>query len=157
MICGWLMWNWAASSESLVRSHTNQPGDETRTMDTPLVRFNNLFFSEAPSFAPGELLLDRFRIVRFIGRGGMGEVYEAEDPQLGRIALKTIRTDLAGNPNVLARFRQEVQLARKVTSPNVCRIHDLFLLPALATGVRGCISHYGISRGGYLWRTVSQC
>ena len=120
----------ARELESLLRSHTNPCGDETRTMDMPLVRFNNLFFSEAPSFAPGELLLERFRIVRFIGRGGMGEVYEADDLQLGSVALKTIRTDLADNPNMLARFRQEVQLARKVTSPNVCRIHDLFSLPA---------------------------
>ena len=75
------------------------------------------------------MLLDRFRIVRFIGRGGMGEVYEAEDMQLGRVALKTIRTDLASQPQMLARFRQEVQLARRVTSTSVCRIHELFPLP----------------------------
>jgi eukaryotic-like serine/threonine-protein kinase len=102
--------------------------DETRSMDAPLAGSQNLF-SAAQSFAPNTLLLDRFRILRFMGRGGMGEVYEAEDLQLGRIALKTIRADLAGKPQAQARFRQEVQMARKVTSTNVCRIHELFPLP----------------------------
>jgi tetratricopeptide (TPR) repeat protein/TolB-like protein len=88
------------------------------------------FFPETPSFAAGDVLLDRFQIVRFIGRGGMGEVYEAEDRELGRVALKTIRTDLADKPSMLARFRQEVQLALKVTSSNVCRIYHLHPLPA---------------------------
>jgi serine/threonine protein kinase/tetratricopeptide (TPR) repeat protein len=115
--------------ESLVHSHSESGDAETRSMDMPLVRFQNFYSPEAPSFAPNELLLDRFRIVRFVGRGGMGEVYEAEDLQLGRIALKTIRTDLAGKLRALARFRQEVQLARKVTSTSVCRIHELFPLP----------------------------
>jgi tetratricopeptide (TPR) repeat protein len=108
--------------ESLVHSHTASGDEETRSMDAPLIRFQDLF-------APNTLLLGRFRILRFVGRGGMGEVYEAEDLQLGRIALKTIRADLPGKPRALARFRQEVQLARKVTSTAVCRIHELFPLP----------------------------
>ncbi len=116
--------------ESLVESHVDSGDPLTRTMESPPVRLQNPPSPESPSFAPDELLLDRFRIVRFIGHGGMGEVYEAEDLQLGPVALKTIRTDLVGNPRMLARFRQEVQLARKVTSTNVCRIHELFLLPA---------------------------
>ncbi len=80
-------------------------------------------------FSPNEILLNRFRIVRFVGRGGMGEVYEAEDAETGRIALKTIRPDIAQHPHMLARFRQEVQCARKATGVNVCRIHEVFLLP----------------------------
>jgi tetratricopeptide (TPR) repeat protein/TolB-like protein len=124
--------------ESLVESHSDSGDDPVRSddptrsmieLDKPLIRFGDLFSPEAPSFAPNEMLLDRFRIVRFIGRGGMGEVYEADDLHLGRIALKTIRTDLAGKAQVLARFRQEVQMARKVTSTSVCRIHELFPLP----------------------------
>lgn len=79
-------------------------------------------------FAPGELLLHRFRIVRLIGRGGMGEVYEAGDLELGRVALKTIRSEITVNPALLRRFRQEVQLARRVSHPNICRIHELFAL-----------------------------
>jgi len=77
-------------------------------------------------FAPGTFLSGRFRIVRFIGQGGMGEVYEAEDVELReRVALKTIRSHIASREDMLARFKSEIQLARKVTHPNVCRIFDL--------------------------------
>ena len=88
-----------------------------------------------PTFAPGELILSRFRIVRLIGSGGMGEVYEATDLQLGRVALKTIRPEIAGDPGIFARFRKEVQLARKIASPSVCRIHELYLLPESSTAL----------------------
>ncbi len=81
------------------------------------------------SFRPGETLLGRFRIVRLLGRGGMGEVFEAEDLQLGRIALKTIRPDIASSKQALDRFRREVHLARKVSGQQVCRIYELFLIP----------------------------
>jgi len=76
---------------------------------------------------PGDLLGGRFRIVRFIGAGGMGEVYEAADQELRiTVALKTIRYDrLAGSEETLDRFRQEAKLARRVTHANVCRIFDV--------------------------------
>ena len=78
-------------------------------------------------FRPGDLLCNRFRIVRFIARGGMGELFEAEDTTLGeRVALKIIRADIARDGRAAQRFRREVQLARKVTHPNICRIFDLF-------------------------------
>src|SRR3954464_3690127 len=83
-----------------------------------------------PSLPVDRRVAGRYRIVRFLARGGMGEVYEAEDLELGvRIALKTLRT-LAGSEGssesrALDRFKREVQLARKVTHPNVCRIFDL--------------------------------
>jgi serine/threonine protein kinase/tetratricopeptide (TPR) repeat protein len=80
-----------------------------------------------PALAEGRLLAGRFRIVRFIARGGMGDVYEAEDLELReRVALKTLRTEIAGTVQAMERFRREIQLARKVTHPNVCRIYDLF-------------------------------
>jgi tetratricopeptide (TPR) repeat protein/TolB-like protein/tRNA A-37 threonylcarbamoyl transferase component Bud32 len=79
------------------------------------------------TFRSGDLLCDRFRVVRFIARGGMGELYEAEDLTLGeRVALKTIRPEIAVHERANQRFRREVQLARKVTHPNICRIFDLF-------------------------------
>lgn len=78
------------------------------------------------SFAAGELLVGRFRVVRFLGRGGMGDVYEAEDLELGEhVALKTVRPEIARVPGVLERFAREIHLSRKVTHPNVCRIFDV--------------------------------
>jgi len=79
------------------------------------------------SFVKGELLAGRFRIVRFVARGGMGEVYEAEDTELSeRVALKTIRFEMAEEDRSAERFKREIQLARKVTHLNVCRTFDVF-------------------------------
>src|SRR5262245_61763524 len=82
---------------------------------------------DSVTFQPGELVSGRFRIVRFIARGGMGELYQAEDLELNeQVALKTIRSEIASDERVNQRFRREVQLARKITHPNICRIFDLF-------------------------------
>src|SRR5690349_24280559 len=79
-----------------------------------------------PVFAAGEMVSSRYRIVRFLGRGGMGEVYEAEDLDLKeRVALKTLLPEIAGDGRMIARFKQEIQLSRKVSHPNVCRVFDL--------------------------------
>ncbi len=81
----------------------------------------------APGLPEGEVLAGRFRIVRFIARGGMGEVYEAEDQVLKeRVALKTIRPDVANDARTMERFLREVHLARSVTHPNVSRTFDVF-------------------------------
>jgi tetratricopeptide (TPR) repeat protein len=78
-------------------------------------------------FSPGDEIAGRYRIIRFIANGGMGEVYEAQDRELSeRVALKTVRPDLARDERALERFRREIQLSRRVTHPNVCRIFDLF-------------------------------
>jgi serine/threonine protein kinase/tetratricopeptide (TPR) repeat protein len=77
-------------------------------------------------FLPGKELAGRFRVVRFIAGGGMGNVYEVEDMQLGEhVALKTIRPEIVGDAQTLSRFKREIQYAKRVTHPNVCRIHDL--------------------------------
>jgi eukaryotic-like serine/threonine-protein kinase len=90
----------------------------------PIVASTGLRFS--PTFSPGDLLGNRFRILKFVARGGMGEVYEAEDLELQEaIALKTVLPAIARDPNALALLKSEVQLSRKVTHPNVCRIFDL--------------------------------
>ena len=79
------------------------------------------------SFVKGELLAGRFRIARFVARGGMGEVYEAEDTELNeQVALKTIRFEMAEQDRSAERFKREIQLARKVTHLNVCRTFDVF-------------------------------
>jgi eukaryotic-like serine/threonine-protein kinase len=108
--------------------------EETAFSDSPIMSFKNLFPTKTDPFSVGALILDRFRIVRHLGAGGMGDVYEATDLELGRIALKTIRADIASSPEMLSRFRKEVQLARKISGPHVCRIHELFVLTEDKTG-----------------------
>jgi tetratricopeptide (TPR) repeat protein/tRNA A-37 threonylcarbamoyl transferase component Bud32/TolB-like protein len=81
---------------------------------------------DEPAFAPEATIAGRYRVVRFIARGGMGEVYEVEDQELKeRVALKTVRPEAARDTFAVERFRREIQLARKVTHPNVCRIFDV--------------------------------
>ncbi len=84
-------------------------------------------FAVTQTVPTGQLVADRFLIVRFIAAGGMGEVYEAEDKVLGdRVALKFLSRHSIGDERVMRRFRREIQLARKVTHRNVCRLHDLY-------------------------------
>lgn len=78
----------------------------------------------APLFEGGELFASRFQIMGLRGRGGMGQVYAAEDLEVGqRVALKF----LAGSPSSdrCTRLRTEVRLARQIAHPNVCRVYDI--------------------------------
>jgi hypothetical protein len=80
----------------------------------------------AGRFAPGQMLAGRYRIVALLGKGGMGEVYRADDLVLEQpVALKFLPESLAENQDALARFRNEVRIARQVSHPNVCRVYDL--------------------------------
>ena len=110
-------------------------GSAGDTLDTALHNFSMIFPPHPASLEPGAMLTGRFRIVRHLGSGGMGDVYEAQDLQLepGRIALKTLRPAIAGSTSALARFKAEVLLARRVTGSNVCRIYDLHL-PSASNG-----------------------
>jgi serine/threonine-protein kinase len=77
-------------------------------------------------FVPGTLITGRYRIVSILGKGGMGEVYRADDLTLGQsVALKFLPISLSGDPDAVNRFRNEVRVARLVSHPNVCRVHDL--------------------------------
>jgi serine/threonine-protein kinase len=80
----------------------------------------------AVRFVPGAILGERYRIVALLGRGGMGEVYRADDLALGQqVALKFLPAGLARNEDALRRFRNEVRIARQVSHPNVCRVYDV--------------------------------
>lgn len=82
---------------------------------------------ESGSYPPGQVLAGRFKLVRFLARGGMGEVYEAADEELQqRVALKLVRPELLLDSTNLQRFKREVLLAKNVTHPNICRTFDLF-------------------------------
>src|SRR5436190_17665013 len=75
---------------------------------------------------PGSILGGRYEILAALGEGGMGAVYKARDRELDRlVALKVIRPDLARNPAIIQRFKQELILARQITQRNVVRIFDL--------------------------------
>lgn len=77
-------------------------------------------------FAPGEILIGRYRVIALVGEGGMGQVYLADDLVLGeRVALKFLPPHLAERDGGLERFRAEVRHAREVTHPNVARVHDI--------------------------------
>ncbi len=74
----------------------------------------------------GRVIAGRYRIVRPLGKGGMGEVVLARDLELDQlVALKFLPDGLRDDPGHLARLRDEVKLARRVSHPNVCRVHDL--------------------------------
>jgi serine/threonine protein kinase/Flp pilus assembly protein TadD len=95
------------------------PVDEDETVYPPIT---------AGRLKPGQVLIDRFVIARFIAKGGMGEVYEAEDHFLQgvRVALKIILPHIADDMALQQRFQQEVLLAREVAHPNLCPIYDIF-------------------------------
>ena len=105
----------------------------TSFLKTPAIRLYNVFDIHSLADRPhvdllpeGELISGRFEIKRLLGQGGMGQVYEARDTELGvRVALKTIRPDISSDERASFRFKREVQLTRRVTHPNVCRIFDL--------------------------------
>jgi serine/threonine-protein kinase len=77
-------------------------------------------------FLPGRLLAGRYRIIALLGRGGMGEVYRADDLTLGQpVALKFLPDEAARDQGLLERFKNEVRIARRVSHPNVCRVYDV--------------------------------
>jgi len=77
-------------------------------------------------FVPGDILAERYRIVGLLGKGGMGEVYRADDLKLAQpVALKFLPDHLLSDGAALARFHREVRVARQVSHKNVCRVYDI--------------------------------
>ena len=81
--------------------------------------------ASAPAIAPGFLLASRYEILKVLGRGGMGMVYQARDRLLEEtVAIKVLRPDVAATPDIARRFRAEIKIARSVSHKNVGRIHE---------------------------------
>jgi protein kinase-like protein len=78
------------------------------------------------AFQPGQMLSGRYRVIGLLGRGGMGEVYRADDLELSQaVSLKFLGRSLSDRPDMLERFRAEVRNARQVSHPNICRVYDI--------------------------------
>src|SRR5437763_6921188 len=103
--------------------------DLTRKLDTPKVtpaRASSFDTIDEARFVSGTILAGRYRIVGLLGKGGMGEVYRADDLKLGQaVALKFLPPHLVADPDLLHRLHNEVKVARRVSHANVCRVHDI--------------------------------
>jgi eukaryotic-like serine/threonine-protein kinase len=104
-----------------------ETGDDALTQDTPA---SSGWPSNTTNLRPGQRFGARYTIIRTLGSGGMGDVYQAWDESLGiPVALKTIKSDPNAPPAIAReleeRFKRELRLARQVSHPNVVRIHDL--------------------------------
>ena len=105
---------------------TIAPGASFRRTPAPPSNLTSGGPGSAAVLQIGDLLAGRYEILQLLGEGGMGAVYKAADRELDRfVALKVIRPELASNPSILARFKQELLLAHQVTHRNVIRIYDL--------------------------------
>jgi serine/threonine-protein kinase len=117
----------APESPAALRTPTSRPSTHTRR--TPRATTNPLTSSDpigGGRFAPGQIIAERYRVVALAGRGGMGEVYRAEDLTLGQVvALKFLPEALTQDAAALGRFHAEVRTARQVSHPNVCRMFDI--------------------------------
>ena len=116
---------WAASQSQLPTMGASDPRPGTPSgSDRP--RRGDTSSLSAGEFAPGRMLAGRYRIVGLLGRGGMGEVYRADDLDLEQaVAIKFLPRSLSDTPGALERFRAEVRNARQVAHPNVCRVYDI--------------------------------
>jgi eukaryotic-like serine/threonine-protein kinase len=105
---------------------TIAPGTSVRRTSAPPSSRMAPASDSAAVFQIGELVGGRYEILQLLGEGGMGAVYKATDRELDRfVALKVIRREMASNPAILARFKQELLLSHQVTHRNVIRIYDL--------------------------------
>ena len=119
----------APEPQPTVRRSSPQPV-RTPVRPRPAPPSNPILTSSDPigggRFTPGAIIGERYRIVALLGRGGMGEVYRAEDLRLAQVvAIKFLPEALSRDASALARFHSEVRVARQVSHPNVCRVFDI--------------------------------
>jgi predicted Ser/Thr protein kinase len=107
-------------------SHATTLAEDGRPLSFPESGTDDWGEEGEPSYPPGTMLAGRYRVVSLLKRGGMGEVYRAEDLKLRQqVALKLLPGSLIRDGAALARFHGEVRLARQVSHPNVCRVFDV--------------------------------
>ena len=87
--------------------------------------------SEEGRFPAGTILAGRYRVTGLLGRGGMGEVYRAYDLILNQAVALKFLSGLSQDEAALARFRNEVRIARQVSHPNVCRVYDIGVIEGM--------------------------
>jgi serine/threonine-protein kinase len=86
-------------------------------------------YIDADRLAPGAMLMERYRVIRRVGKGGFGAVVLVEDVVIGEdIILKFLNRDIAADANMIERFKHELRYARRITHENVIRIHDFLTL-----------------------------
>ena len=101
-------------------------GLDARATESPTQRDDGPEPMPHGQFLPGAMVGQRYRIVSLLGRGGMGEVYRADDVKLGEaVALKFLPARLAENPRLLELLHDEARISRQIAHPNVCRTHDI--------------------------------
>src|SRR5579864_4254488 len=116
----------ALATRTVAGSTPETPRSSGNGGSSPRPRTSSPASYKESRFPPGMLLAGRYRIVSLLGRGGMGEVYRADDLTLEQpVALKFLPEAIARNEGALIRFRNEVRVARQVSHPNVCRVYDV--------------------------------
>src|SRR5438046_2908249 len=106
--------------EVLLKQDTGQES----FLNTPALEFVAGLSSSSP-LSPGTRL-GLYEVLGFIGAGGMGEVYRAHDPRLGRdVAIKVLPAEFSADPERLRRFEQEARAAAALNHPHICTIHDI--------------------------------
>jgi len=115
----------AFDAVSATATRTSLPSELPRRTASP-ARHLTTDPSGGGRFLPGTVLAERYRILGLLGRGGMGEVYRADDLKLGQaVALKFLPASVEKDGNRLQRFLNEVKIARQISHPNVCRVYDV--------------------------------
>ncbi len=116
-----------ALDSEVFATRTVAPSSSSGSRRSPIPRGSSSSSLRGESrFLPGTVLASRYRIVSLLGKGGMGEVYRADDLTLDQpVALKFLPESVAGSESALIRFKNEVRIARQVSHANVCRVYDV--------------------------------